>query len=659
MMSRQALRRVVWATLIAIVVTAAAWLGYSVGERRGIHDLRAESNHRLDLFSAAIEGVIKRLEHVPATIQLNKEVLSLLREPDDKRRLAQANDYLRRLNAHMGSMAVFVMNDRGMVLASSNGDKPDDSHLAEDLSFRPYFLEALSGRVGRHFAIGIHGDEPGYFVSHPIRDGARVVGVAAIKIGLEPIDQTWEMLGAHALLADTNQVVIMSSQPEWRYTALAALPLERRVDLQLTRMYNNRRIPRFPLAVQTKPDDDGQVLEGLLPGDDAYRSQNRNPEMLVLSRTLDGMDWRLMTFSDLRAVRSQALVYSMMSAVAASFLLLLALYAAQHRRIQRQRHEARLLLERVNAELEQNVASRTQALTNANDRLRNEVRERESAELTLRDAQGELVHAAKIAMLGQLATCITHELTQPLGAIRTLSGNASEFLRRGDLNALSGNLNIIARMADQMGSIIQPLKGFARKSLPIPVHADVAHAIGNALFLYGPRLRNESVEVINRCVPGRLSAWCDPNRLEQVLINLVGNAIDAMAEAPCQVLTLEAFVEAARPVDESSCCCHELDGDEARYAIDHVQGWVRIDVLDTGSGLPADTRSRLFEPFFTTKANGAGLGLGLAISRDIVREFHGDIEAAARPGGGARFSLLLPTGPVIQTAPAAARESRP
>ena len=438
--------------------------------------------------------------------------------------------------------------------------------------------EKQDTQVGRHFAIGVKGDDPGYFVSHPIRDGARVVGVATIKIDLGPIGQTWEMLGAHALLADTNQVVILSSQPQWRYTALAELPLEQRVDLQLTRMYNNRRIGRFPLAVRLPIDDDSSIVEGTLVGGTVDDRPLSNPEMLVLARTLDGMDWRLMMFTDLREVHRQAAVYGMMSAVAAAFVLLLGLYLAQHRRILRQRQEAKLQLEKVNAGLERNVASRTLDLTDANDRLRREVAERERAEQTLRNAQGELVQTAKMAILGQLSTGITHELTQPLGAIRTLSGNAIEFLKRGDLKSLSGNLGIIARMADQMGSIIQPLKGFARKSLPIPVRADVAHAVGNALFLYQPRLRTEKIEVQNHCEPGRVHAWCDPNRLEQVLINLIGNAIDAMADTPVRTLTLQATALAA-----GACRTHK-----ATHAPD--PGWVCIDVLDSGIGFTGDAQ---------------------------------------------------------------------
>ena len=252
-----------------------------------------------------------------------------------------------------------------------------------------------------------------------------MLGVATIKISLDPVDEVWDMLGAPALLADTNQVVILSSRPEWRYTALAELSLERRVDLQITRLYNNQQIPRFPLPVKLSIDEDSQVLEGVLPGGlppDSDAARPVRSSTLVLGRTLDGMDWRLLIFSDLRSVRNQAVLNSMLSAVAAGFVLLLALYLNQRRRIARQKIESRQMLERANTELEHKVARRTRALTDSNTRLRREIAEREQAELTLRAAQDELVHAAKMAVLGQLATGITHELTQPLGAIHT--GNA-------------------------------------------------------------------------------------------------------------------------------------------------------------------------------------------------------------------------------------------
>ena len=602
---------------LLLVIGLIGFGGYRASEYQGMQTLRTDAGHRLDLFGAAVDGIVNRYAHIPATIQLNEEVLALLRKPRPSGSVAAANRFLERLNGHIGSLAIFVMDERGIVLASSNWKQPD-SFVGEDLSFRSYYLTGLSGQVGRHFAIGITQGEPGYYVSHPIRDGERVVGVAAIKIGLAGIDQAWDLLGAPALIADENGVVILSSVPDWRYTALGPLSSDSRVEAAVSRLYNNRPIGNFPVAIDAALGPAGQEIHsggrlGIAPG------RALGSTYLVHGRQLSSTGWRLLIFSDLQPMRAQAAGHGALAAVATGCVLLLLLVVAQRRRILRQKLEAKALLEQANAQLESKVARRTRALTDTNARLRKEVAERQQAEQTLRAAQDELVQAAKLAVLGQLAAGITHELAQPLGAMRTLSGNAIEFMKRGNLATVEQNLGIIARLADQMGRIITPLKTFARKSPAIPAATDVAHAVGAALFLLDQRLARAGITVINHCEPGRAVAWCDQNRLEQVLINLIRNAGDAMADSPRKTLTL-----AAAPADDG----------------------VVLRISDTGCGLPEG--GALFEPFFTTKPPGEGLGLGLAISRDIVREFGGDLRAEHCPEGGACFSVRLPAAPKEQ-----------
>jgi C4-dicarboxylate-specific signal transduction histidine kinase len=617
-----ALRRALLALVALALIAAAGFWVYERSFAQGASSLKAASNGRLDLFASVVEARVRRLEPVPATIQLNPAVVRLLQAPSAAHALA-ANDYLSRLNAHLGSLAVFVLDVRGVVLASSNTSLRDDSLRGEDVSYRPYYLEALAGRSTRHFAIG-SGGHAGYFASHPIYDGPRVIGVAAIKIGLDALEQTWPMLGAPALVADANQVVILSSQPQWRYTSLAPLPAERRVDLQLAQTYGALRLPLFPLSVELSVDEDSQEVQGLLRGDEAKVSaalgQARGrADFMVLGRSLDGMDWRVLIFTSLAAVRHQALLDGIGGAVSVAFLLLLALYWAQRQRIERQKLGAKRQLEQANAELEQEVGRRTQELTDANTLLRKEVAEREQTEKTLRAAQNELVHAGKMAVLGQLAASITHELTQPLGGIRTLSGNAAEFMRRGNHGAAQENLSIVARLVDQMARIIDPLKSFSRKSSSRPEATDVGRIVEQALFLFQLRLRHEKVETDNRCEPVRWIAWCDANRLEQVLVNLIGNALDAMRDAPSKTLQVTAEL---RP--------------------DQVPPAIAIHVQDTGKGLSEADFAHLFEPFYTTKASGAGLGLGLVICRDIAAELQGSLTAHNAPGAGACFTLTVP-----------------
>ncbi len=612
---KRGLRILLGSLAAALLVGGAGWLAYTASLRQGTEVLRRESNHQLELFAAAAEGVIKRQESIPATLQLSPEVQALLREPQSAARAEAANLYLRRLNAHLGSLELFVQNQQGLVLAASEAEL-----LGEDLSFRPYFLEALAGRVGRHFAIGTRDGRPGYYVSHPIHDGARVVGVAAIKIKLDPINDAWATLGSPALLADSNQIVILSSEPAWRYTSLAELSVDQRVDLQLSRLYAAQALPRFPLQVDLRVDEDSQVVEGVLPhglagAASAPRLASRT--MLVMGRTLNGMDWRLMMFIDLRPVRQQASTHGLLVSLGLGVVLLSALILLQRRRIVRQKLEA-------HAELEEQVARRTQALSEANALLAQEVTERQQAEATLRQAQDELVHAGKMAALGQLATGITHELAQPLGAIRTLAGNALEFMRRQDLRSVQGNLEILTRLADQMGQIIQPLKGFARKSQARPQRCDVAQSVANALFLHDQRMRQLQVRLQREVQPGQVFAFFDPNRLEQVLLNLIGNALDAVQDQE-NAQERQVWIGAAQS-----------------------QGQVLILVRDSGPGLSEEALQRLFEPFFTTKEQGVGLGLGLAISRDIAREGGGELEARNHPQGGAEFVLSLPAADAPQ-----------
>lgn len=609
--------------LVALAMGLAAWGAYRWSEARGLDALRLEANHKLDLFASAVQGVVRRLEHVPATVQLNPDVLTMLRAPGRPAGVRQVNDYLRRLSGHVGSRRVFVLDERGTVLASSDAGSRA-SLVGRDLSFRPYFLEALAGRVGRHFAIGVQGGQPGYFVSYPIHDGARVVGVATIEIALDGIDDTWPMLGTPALVADGLGVVILSSQDAWRYTTLVPLSPEQQVDVELSRLYGPHELHPFPLDLPASVLDEGLVPEMPVRPEWVRAGAGRGTRTLALGRVIDGMDWRVILFASLQDVRAQAITQATLAALATGFLGLLLVLMQQRRRIVRQKLESRRLLEQANSELERRVARRTAALSQTNDRLRQEVAERQQAEATLRSAQDELIHAAKMAVLGQLATGITHELAQPLAGLRTLSGNAREFLRRGEQAPVEANLELMGRLVDQMGEIIHPLKGYARKSAPHAQAVDLAGAVRNALFLFDPRMRKEAVRLDDEGLVAGVLGWCDANRLQQVLVNLVGNALDAMSGRPEACLRLRVGQGGST-----------ADGDP-------LAGWVWISVEDNGPGISPEQQRRMFEPFFTTKDVGSGLGLGLAISRDIVREFGGEIEAGNRPEGGACLRVCIP-----------------
>ncbi len=613
-------RKLVGIAGIALVLLLAGLAGYQIAEVFGMRALRAEAQHRLDLLAGAIDSEVTQVTHIPGVLALNADVLDLLRQPRGERRSRQAvvNRYLERLSAqYVDSLAVFVMDLSGRVLASSDWILSDNL-LDADLSRRPYFRAAINGAPYRQYAVDGVRDEPGFFFAQPIRDETqdwKIVGVAVLKAGIRGIERGWLASDAPALIADGNGVVLLSAPPEWRYSTLQPLPGEQVTEL-VKAQFDGRQLGVMSLGIDIDKTAAGEVIEFSGRAAEPATLAARGNRFLVVSRNLPGTAWNLLVLSSVRPVRSQAIAYAALAMAATVSLILWWMYLRQRRRVLEARLGAQALLEAANRDLEEKVATRTADLTRTVESLEAEVVERLNAEQTLRAAQEELVQAGKLAVLGQLATGITHELNQPLGAVRTLTGNAIEFMRRGESETAEKNLHIVCNLADQMGGIITPLKTFARKSPAIPARVDVAHAVGNALFLLDQSLRRAGVRVDNRCLAGEHYSWCDQNRLQQVLINLIGNAADAMNDRSERVLEIGAAP--------------------------HEDGRIALSVSDTGCGLPETVLNRLFEPFFTTKGAGDGLGLGLAISRDIVREFGGELIAENREGGGARFIIVLP-----------------
>ncbi len=283
------------------------------------------------------------------------------------------------------------------------------------------------------------------------------------------------------------------------------------------------------------------------------------------------------------------------------------------RRADRAEIEAEAQRELANA-LELRVQERTAELREANTALRAEVAERRRAEDELRATQDELVRAGRLALLGQMSAAITHEISQPLTALRALSDNGRRLLQSGRGDEVDRHLKAITDITERMGRITVQLKTFARKTPPAAGSVRLGGAVATVLQLVHARTTAEGVELCID-VPSGLRVRCDGYQLEQVLLNLIANAIDAVKTAPVRRVSVSA-----------------------RRAGAHAT----VSVLDTGTGLHEPVLRRLFEPFFTTKPPGEGLGLGLVISSAIVREFGSNLRAHNLfPGAAFEFDLPL------------------
>lgn len=253
-----------------------------------------------------------------------------------------------------------------------------------------------------------------------------------------------------------------------------------------------------------------------------------------------------------------------------------------------------------------------QALRDARDSLEDKVEERTRE---LHSMQQELVQAEKLAALGRMSSAVVHELNQPLTAMRTYVAICRQLLERPE--ALAGNLDQVNALVDRMAQITRQLKVFAYRKPERLEPVSLCGCIDQALALFRGRVGDEGIELNVSCSVDDDRVAGDSARLEQVLINLIRNACDAMAGT-----------ERPRRLDL------QLSGEG---------GWLRLEVRDSGGGIADDAKDKLFEPFFTTKTIGSGLGLGLSIVRSILRDLGGDIDAENRPEGGACFRLRLPS----------------
>lgn len=593
-----------WLVALAIIA-AAALASHAVAMRWGLERLGEDTRHRLDMVAAGLEGDLARFDYLPSLLEVTPTVFALLDSPDNAELREQTNRYLERINATAGASNLYMIDAAGVCLAASDWNDPG-TPVGTDLSFRPYVKDALARGRGRFYGVGFTSKRAGYYLSYALFNQGRRRGVAAVKVDLEPTEFAWRQLPGEVLVLDERGVVILSSREEWKFRPLAALGPEAMADIADTRPYGDAAL--VPLDWR----------EGAHPAGGAAAIGLDGAQYLGMSRSLDTAGWRLVALDDTAPVRAGARNLAVMAALGAMVLLLLATVLAQRQRALRAQLASRAALQAAHDGLESKVVLRTAELRSAVALLAEEVEARKAIEADLRATQGELVHAGKMAALGQMSAGMVHELNQPLGALRTLSDNACVLLEHDRLDDVRGNLQRIGHLVDRLGRLTYQLKAFAYKTTLSRVPVDLQQLIAGAQLMVSERLRDKGVELVVHVQPEGLAAWAEEARLEQVLVNLMGNAIDAMAASPLRRLRIEAGVDL---VTEHRCV---------------------IQVCDTGPGIRADILPRLFDPFVTTKPAGAGLGLGLMISAHIVRELGGSLRASNIGGSGACFTIELP-----------------
>ncbi len=586
-MKPSGIRRAAAIVLFLAVVAGFAAAVWSFGYRAALDPLARRGQADLALAADRLTGELQRFRELAVLMADHPTLTALV---DGKVPVPEAVALLRQVADKTGSLDILLVDATGQELARA----ADEEGVAYAMSHAqtPYFERAMDGALGVYHLLSARYDRRAFVFAAPIfaPDGP-VVGAVIVVTDVEEVEAGWRGDRPTVFFTDALGVIFVSNRSELLFRARSGDP----VTASLSAEYPAGRVtafvgyhPRYVSGHEIWQVDGGPYVPA---------------RALHLTLDLPVVGMQGAALLDVSPARQLA---SLQAAVTAALCLAFGamLFLATERR---------RTLAQANARLEARVADRTAELSALNADLRREVAERIAAEARLTRAQADLVQAGKLSALGQMSAGISHELNQPLMAIRSFAENAEAFLERGQPEVAAQNLGRISELARRMGRIIRNLRAFARQESEPLTDVDLVPVVEAVLEMAGPKARQAETRLV----------WDRPSvpvvvrggevRLQQVILNLVNNAIDAMAQSP-----------------------------ERRVEIAILSGpRVTLSVRDTGPGLTEP--ERIFDPFYTTKAasEGEGMGLGLSISYGLVQSFGGAIRGRNHPEGGAIFTVEL------------------
>lgn len=520
---------------------------------------REAAETRLLLYKRSLDDTLKRYQYFPFVLAqdpLTKETLNGAASRN-------LNLRLERFAQESELEAIYLMDVEGLVLASSNFNKPH-SFVGQNYGFRPYFKHAIDGKRGNYFGIGATTGRPGYFVSAPVVDGgAKVIGVIAIKLDVSELQQTWEDGDEQVLASNADGIVVLASNRDWLFGTLDDLTPAQLVAIKESKQFGDMTMERLPW--------EKTGAASVRFGDNSY---------IYSEAAADYLNWNVHYLLSEGRAYERALFATIVFGSAISLLVGFAAY---------------LRSKRIQAALAISQSDR--------DQLR-------EANKQLEQAHSELARSSKLAALGQLSASVVHELGQPISALRNYL-TAEEISGNGPPHPIQQKLNGVV---DRMESITKQLRFFIKPGDEKMEQVVLNDLVSSALELMQHDFTMAGLEVVCDLEPG-VAVMGNRLRLEQVLINLLNNALYSLNEGASKGLNISLF---------------------------RSDGVAVISVADEGVGFGDRGLSQLQEPFHTTRASGDGMGLGLSIASSIVKEHNGELRAENRPEGGAVFSIRLP-----------------
>ncbi|APX88466.1 two-component system sensor histidine kinase [Brevirhabdus pacifica] len=551
--------------LLAVIASITIWFTNQWLTERYTIATRSKAELRLALYSGNIVSELQRNSVVPLLLSRDPALIGALNSGD----YSATSQRLISYQQEIGSASLILLDGDGRAVATTNRNALGSSHRTN-----PYFVEALRADDTVFTASR---DDTGSFkfvYSRRVESDKRGIGVIVVEVDLKKLESRWRGTSDAVLVTDSTGQVILTTENLW-------------LGLNIEEALKQRSPPNaIQRAIQATAD------WGPIPPDAYFRGQ----AYMRQDGRIPFQGWRLVSFTSHAPVRER--VNGVLALEIMGFALILAL--------------AFYLFSRRAASQSLFFQQESEDLRRLNRRLQQEIAERERVEKTLEVAEQTIAQSSKLAALGEMSAAVSHELNQPLAAMKTYLAGAKLLLQRKRPEEALSSFQRIDDLIERMGSITKQLKSYARKGGEAFEPMDLRASVSSALAMMEPQLKQFDVNVSTALPSEEVMVLADRIRLEQVIINLFRNAIDAMQ------------AEKERKLD----------------ILVTVGKFATLAVRDNGTGI--DDLDELFEPFYTTKKPGDGVGLGLAISSGIVSDLGGRLTARNAEGGGAVFEVQLP-----------------
>ncbi|MEM9425356.1 MAG: ATP-binding protein [Pseudomonadota bacterium] len=553
--------------MIVLIATAVftVWFTNQYLTERFTESTRSRAEVRLALYSGNILSELQRNQIVPQLLARDPTLIGALNSGD----FSQSSQRLIEYRDEIGAEGLLLMDKDGRAVAATDRALIGSVHRSE-----PYYVDALRSNDTVFTTSLLESGARIFAYSRTIESNGSLIGVIMVEVDLKKFETSWAGFTDAVIVSDTDGTIILATEARWRGLTEEEALEARSVPNAIERAF--RATARW----------------GALPADAYVQGE----AVMRQESRIGFQGWRITSYTTYAGVWERVNTVLALEIMGFAILMTLVLYLANRKTTSRLK-----FFQRESAELRQlNLA------------LQREIAEREKAERHLEVAEQTLQQSSKLAALGEMSAAVSHELNQPLAAMKTYLAGAKLLLQRRRLDEALSSFQRIDDLIERMGAITRQLKSYARKGGDAVESIDARDSVSSALSMMEPQLRRRDVEITASLPRDPVHVQADKIRLEQVLVNLLRNALDATKGIKSPEVKILLTV-----------------GDTAM-----------VTVRDNGSGI--EDLDNLFEPFYTTKAPGDGVGLGLAISSGIVNDLGGRLTARNGQDGGAVFEITLP-----------------